>query len=139
MLDTTHENNQALVDIKTMFSVFLGKLKDQANPPLELKSTCEEAQTDLHVVMQKKEINMHDVNFLKNESAHSLSKGNIILLGCAGGSSSSKPHTTTTPYEKLGTKNIILVKVMPQIPSIESKDWLVMVPRSYPSKKLLNK
>jgi hypothetical protein len=43
MLDTTHANNQALVDIKTMFLEFLGKLKDHASPLSERKSNCEEA------------------------------------------------------------------------------------------------
>lgn len=104
MLDTTHANNQALIDIKTMFSELLGKLKEQASPFSKPMSTCEEAQIDSHVVMQKEKSTMHDVNLLNNESAHSLLKGNTILLGCVGGSSSFKPHTATTPYEKLGQK-----------------------------------
>jgi hypothetical protein len=89
--------------------------------------------------MQKEKITMHDVNLLNNENAPSLSKGNTTLSGCVGGSDSSKPHTATTPYENLGTRNTTLLKPTPQIPSIEGKDWVVMVPRSFPSKKLLNK
>ncbi len=104
MLDTTHAR-QTLVDIKTMFLELLGKLKDQANPPSELKSTCDEAQTNLHVVMLKDKITMHDTNLLDNESAHFLFKGNTTLLGCASGFGSSKPHIATTPSKKLGTKS----------------------------------
>ncbi len=51
MLDTTHANCQAFVDIKTMFSEFLGKLMDQVSPLSKPKSTCEEAQTNPRVVM----------------------------------------------------------------------------------------
>jgi hypothetical protein len=76
---------------------------------------------------------------LDNESAHSLSKGNTTLPRCAGGSGSFKPHIATTPYGKLKTKNITQVKPTPQIPSIEGKDWVVLVPRSFPLKKLFNK
>jgi hypothetical protein len=57
---------------------------------------------------------------------------------CVGGYSSSKPHIATTPYERLGIKNTTPVKPTPQIPSIEGKDW-VLVLRSFHSKKLLNK
>jgi len=32
MLDKTNENNQALVEIKVMFSGFLEKIKDHASP-----------------------------------------------------------------------------------------------------------
>jgi hypothetical protein len=32
MLDKTNENNQALVEIKVMFSGFLEKMKDRASP-----------------------------------------------------------------------------------------------------------
>jgi hypothetical protein len=122
-----------------MFSKFSRKLKDQANPPLEPKSTCEEAQIDPHVVMWKEKITMHDTNLLDNESAHSLSRSNTTLLDCASGFGSSKPHTTTTPYEKLGTKNTTLVKPTPQIPIKEGKNWVVLVPKSSPSNKLFNK
>jgi hypothetical protein len=89
--------------------------------------------------MQKEKITMHDTNLLDNESAHSLSKGNTTLPHCAGGSGSFKPHIATTPYGKLKTKNITQVKPTPQIPSIEGKDWVVLVPRSFPLKKLFNK
>jgi hypothetical protein len=122
-----------------MFSDFLGKLKDQASLPSKPKSTYEEAQKDLHVVMWKEKITMHDTCLLDNESAHSLSTCNITLPHYVGGYGSSKPHTATTPYGKLGTKNATPIEPTPQIPSIEGKDWVVLVPRSFPSKKLLNK
>ncbi len=42
VLDKTHANSSSLVDIKSMFSNFLGKLKDQGNPSLvEPKVLCE--------------------------------------------------------------------------------------------------
>jgi hypothetical protein len=90
--------------------------------------------------MRKEKITIHDTNLLDNENAHSLSRGNTTLPHCAGGFGSSKPHiiTATTPYEKLGTKNTTLVKPTPQIPSTKGKYW-VLVPRSFPSNKLLNK
>jgi hypothetical protein len=74
-----HANSQALVDIKTMFLKFLGKLKDQVNLPSEPKSTCDEAQTNPHLVMLKDKITMHDTNLLDNESAHFLFKGNTTF------------------------------------------------------------
>jgi hypothetical protein len=55
--------------------------------------------------MLKDKITMHDINLLDNESAHFLSKGNTILLGCASGFVSSTPHITIAPSKKLGTKN----------------------------------
>jgi hypothetical protein len=82
----------------------LGKLKDQVSLPSKPKSTCDEAQTDPHVVMLKDKITMHDTNLLDNESAHFLSKGKTTLLGCASGFVSSKPHITIAPSKKLGTK-----------------------------------
>jgi hypothetical protein len=42
LLDKTHANSQTLVDVKSMFSEFLGKLKDQPNLHLEPKSIYEE-------------------------------------------------------------------------------------------------
>jgi hypothetical protein len=42
LLEKTHVNNQALIDINSMFSKFLGKLKDEPSWHLEPKSTCEE-------------------------------------------------------------------------------------------------
>lgn len=64
LLDATHENNQALVDIKSTFSKFLGKLKDQTNLHLEPKPTFEEQQPSPHdVTMVPKELlPMHDVD-----------------------------------------------------------------------------
>ncbi len=64
LLDVTHENSQALVDIKSMFSKFLGKLKDQTNPHSKPKPTCEEQQPSPHdVTMIPKEMfPMHDVD-----------------------------------------------------------------------------
>jgi hypothetical protein len=41
MLDNTQANSEALADIKAMFSEFLEKLKEQASPPSEPKSTCD--------------------------------------------------------------------------------------------------
>jgi hypothetical protein len=43
VLDKTHANSQALVDIKSMFLDFLGKLKDQGSLNLiEPKTLCEQ-------------------------------------------------------------------------------------------------
>ncbi len=43
VLDKTHANSQALANINSMFSNFLGKLKDQGSPSsVEPKALCEQ-------------------------------------------------------------------------------------------------
>jgi hypothetical protein len=130
-----------------MFSKFLGKLKDQTNPHSKPKSTYEEQQPSPHDVTMvlKKMLPMHDANPLDtfvggsgNEaSAHSLSREKIDL-GCVRGSNPSKLQTAPTPSKKLGMKNT-LANSTPQIQSVEGVDWVVLEPRSSPSKKLSNK
>lgn len=58
-------------------------------------------------------------------------------LGCACGSSSPKLKTTTMPFENLGIPNT-LVNPIAQTLSVEGRDWIFWVPRSSPSKKLMN-
>jgi len=53
LLKKPHANSQALIDIKSMFSKFLGTQKDELSSHSEPKSTCatcEEKQTSFHDV-----------------------------------------------------------------------------------------
>jgi hypothetical protein len=48
LLKKPHANSQALIDIKSMFSKFLGTQKDELSSHLEPKSTCEKKLASLH-------------------------------------------------------------------------------------------
>jgi hypothetical protein len=58
-------------------------------------------------------------------------------LGCVGGSNPFKLQIAPTSSKKLGTKST-LANSTPQIQSVEGVDWVVLQPRSFPSKKLSN-
>jgi len=147
LLEKTHVNSQTLIDIKSMFFEFLGKLKDECSPHLEPKFTCEEQQASLHdtSMVPKKTIAIHDVDPLDtsiggsgNEvSAHSLSRGKNDL-GCLGGSNSSTLQIALAPSKNLGIEST-LPHSTPRLQSLEGVDWIVLQPKSFPSKKLSSK
>lgn len=69
-------------------------------------------------------------------SVHSLSRGKTIVGGVDGFGSSKLQTTPITPFERIGKKyktiNLIAIAL---IHSVESVDWVILQPRSSPSKK----
>ncbi len=94
MLDKTNENSQALANITSIISKVLGRLKDHTSIPIEPKFRYQEQRPSPHVMVPTKETNyvMHDNSYWLDtfavgsglESAHSLSRGKIIVGGAAG-------------------------------------------------------
>jgi hypothetical protein len=58
-----------------------------------------------------------------------------IDLGCVGESNSSKLQTILAPFKNLGIKST-LPNSIALIQSVEGVDWIVLQPKSFPSKKL---
>jgi hypothetical protein len=67
-------------------------------------------------------------------SAHSFLKGKIDL-GCVGGSNSFKLQTILAPSKNLGIENTLLNSIA-SIKSVEGVDWIILQPKSSPSKNL---
>jgi hypothetical protein len=67
-------------------------------------------------------------------SAHSLVKGKIDL-GCVGGCNSFKLQIILTPFENLEIEST-LPNSITLIQSVEGVDWIVLQPKSFPSKNL---
>ncbi len=70
-------------------------------------------------------------------SPHPLSREKIDL-SCVGGSNSFKHQTTPAPFENLGIESTLLDST-PWFQSLEGVDYIVLQPKSFPSKKLSNK
>jgi hypothetical protein len=107
VLDKTHANSQVLANIKSMFSKFLGKLKDQGNiSSIELKVFCEQLPSppSPHVVVTARiivilfESNPSDTSGVSrgNGNVHFLSRGKTGA-SCINACGSSKMLATTTP------------------------------------------
>jgi hypothetical protein len=110
VLDKMHANNQVLVNIKSMFSNFLGKLKDQGNvSSIELKVFCEQLPSppSPHVVVIVRTLAMlFESDPLdtfgvsrSNGSVHFLSRGKT-RASCIDACGSSKMLVTATPPSK---------------------------------------
>jgi hypothetical protein len=83
LLEKTHANSQALIDIQSVFSKFLGKLKDEPSSHLKHQASPHDAN-----MVPKKIVAIHDVDPLDtfvgssgNEvNVHSFSRGQIDSL-----------------------------------------------------------